>query len=51
MIKSLLFEVTPSDPVTFVCVAVVLSATAMVASYMPARRAARIDPMQALRSE
>ncbi len=51
MIKSLLFEVTPSDPLTFVCVAAVLIATAMVASYMPARRAARIDPMQALRSE
>jgi putative ABC transport system permease protein len=51
MIKSLLFEVTPSDPLTFGCVAVVLIATAMVASYMPARRAARIDPMQALRSE
>jgi putative ABC transport system permease protein len=50
-IKSLLFEVTPSDPLTFVCVAAVLIATAMVASYMPARRAARIDPMRALRSE
>jgi putative ABC transport system permease protein len=50
-IKSLLFEVTPSDPLTFICVAAVLIATAMMASYMPARRAARIDPMKALRSE
>jgi ABC-type lipoprotein release transport system permease subunit len=51
MIKSLLFEVTPSDPLTFACVALVLAATAIVASYLPARRAARIDPVEALRCE
>jgi putative ABC transport system permease protein len=51
LVKSLLFEVTPTDPVTFSCVALVLISTAMVASYLPARRAARIDSSQALRSE
>jgi putative ABC transport system permease protein len=51
MIKSLLFEVTPTDPITFLSVAFVLAATAIVASYMPARRAAQIDPVEALRSE
>ena len=51
MIKSLLFQVTPTDPMTFVVVALVLAATAVLASYVPARRAARIDPVEALRSE
>jgi putative ABC transport system permease protein len=51
LMKSLLFQVAPTDPVTFACVALVLIATAMLASYLPAQRAARIDPSQALRSE
>jgi putative ABC transport system permease protein len=50
-LESLLFEVKPSDPLTFVAVAVLLLAVAMVACYLPARRAARIDPLLALRTE
>ncbi|MGH9712407.1 MAG: ABC transporter permease [Candidatus Acidiferrales bacterium] len=49
--KSLLFEVTPTDPATFLGVAVVLVSAAIVASYLPARRAAAIDPIEALRTE
>lgn len=50
-LESLLFEVKPSDPLTFVAVAVLLLAVAGVACYLPARRAARIDPLLALRAE
>jgi putative ABC transport system permease protein len=51
LVKSLLFEVTPTDPATFLGVALVLVAAAIMASYLPARRAAAIDPIEALRSE
>ena len=51
LVKSLLFEVQPTDPITFVTVAFVLTAAAIVASYLPARRAAAIDPIEALRTE
>jgi putative ABC transport system permease protein len=51
LVKSLLYEVAPTDPVTFAGVAFVLIAVAIVASYIPARRAASIDPIAALRSE
>jgi putative ABC transport system permease protein len=50
-LKSLLFGVTPTDPTTFGLVATVLAAAAFAACYMPARRAARVDPLQALRAE
>jgi putative ABC transport system permease protein len=50
-VKSLLFGVTPTDPLTFLGVAAVLSASAFAACYVPAHRASRIDPNIALRVE
>lgn len=47
----LLFRVKPTDPLTFACVPVVLFLTVLIASYAPARRAARVDPAIALRNE
>ena len=49
--RSMLFEVSPNDPVTIIGIALLLMLIAMVASYIPARRATRVDPMIALRYE
>jgi predicted permease len=51
LMKSLLFEISPLDPVTYAAVPVVLAAAAMLASYLPARRAAAVDPVEALKAE
>jgi predicted permease len=51
LLKSLLFGVTSADPKTFAAVTALLCAIAALAAYLPARRAARIDPMAALRAE
>ena len=48
---SLLFGITPTDRVTYLGVFSLLAATSLVACYLPARRAARIDPIEALRQE
>jgi len=47
--QSLLFQVEPSDPLTFVSIPVVLGVAALAATYVPARRAAQIDPLQTIR--
>ena len=49
--KSLLFGISPLDPLTYAVVPLVLVSAALLASYLPARRAAAVDPVESLRAE
>jgi putative ABC transport system permease protein len=51
VMTSLLFEVSPMDPLTYAGVTVFLAAIAAIATWLPARRASRLDPVMALRTE
>jgi ABC-type antimicrobial peptide transport system permease subunit len=51
LMRSLLFGIRSTDPLTFIAIAALLAVIALLASYIPARRAARIDPMVSMRCE
>ena len=50
-VRGFLYGVSPADPLTFVAILVVLATVTLVATWLPARRAARVDPMIALRHD
>jgi len=51
LLAKLLFEVSPADPISMIGSALLLLAVALVAAYIPARHATRVDPVQALRAD
>jgi predicted permease len=51
LMKALLFSVSPSDPLTYIAMAIALILSAALASYLPARKAVKVDPVEALRAE
>ena len=51
LMKSVLFGISPVDPLTYTAVPLVLVAATVLASYLPARRAATVDPVETLRAE
>jgi ABC-type antimicrobial peptide transport system permease subunit len=51
VLQSLLFEISATDPLTIAAVSLLLLAVALLASYLPSRRAGRVDPLEALRVE
>jgi ABC-type antimicrobial peptide transport system permease subunit len=51
VLVNMLFEIKPTDPLTFVSVSLVLFLVTLLGCWLPARRAAKVDPMEALRCE
>ena len=51
VMAALLFGVSPTDPITYVAVSGLIAMVALIATYLPARRAARVDPVIALRAD
>ena len=50
-LQTMLFEIKPTDPITFTALTILLAGVALMASFIPARRASQIDPLVALRHE